>query len=90
MRTTPRFVNVRWLPLPWIGAMTLPPWGIFIRRGRDSPGLRRHEEVHWRQYVQRGFFGFYLGYLWAWIRCGFSYERHPWEVEARRLSGPPD
>lgn len=67
--------------------MALPPLGIFIRRGRDSERLRRHERVHWQQYQRRGLPAYYLGYVWAWIRCGFSYERHPWEIEARRLSG---
>lgn len=83
----PRIVTVRWLPLPWISAMTLPPAGIYVRRSRDSEGLRRHELVHWEQYRQRGLWGFYLGYLVAWVRAGFSYQRHPWEIEARRLSG---
>lgn len=85
--TEPRFVAVRWLPLPWISAMTLPPRGVYIRTDRDSEGLRRHEQVHWQQYLQRGFLGYYLGYVWEWIRAGFSYERHPWEIEARRISG---
>lgn len=80
----PRIRTVRWLPLPWIAAMCLPPVGIFIREGRDSERLRRHELVHWEQYRQRSVLGYHLGYLGAWVRAGFSYRRHPWEVEARR------
>lgn len=83
----PRFVIVRWLPLPWIAGMALPPFGVYIRRGRDSEELRRHERVHWQQYRVRGFLGYYLGYVWAWVRAGFSYQHHPWEIEARRRSG---
>lgn len=82
----PRFVVVRWLP-SWIGAIALPPLGILIRRGRDSEGVRLHELVHWRQYLERGLLRYYLGYLWAWVRVGCSYEDHPWEIEARRISG---
>lgn len=84
--TEPRFVTTRWLP-SWIVAITLPPVVVLIREERDSPGLRRHERVHWRQYEERGLLGFYVGYVWHWARVGFSYERHPWEIEARRISG---
>lgn len=79
----PQILMVRWLPLPWIAAMCLPPVGILVRANRDSERLRRHEFVHWEQYVRRGFVGYYLGYLVAWVRSGFSYQRHPWEIEAR-------
>ncbi len=83
-RQMPPIRTVPWLPLPWIAAMCLPPIGIFIRAGRDSERLRRHELVHWEQYRQRSVLGYYLGYLGAWVRAGFSYQRHPWEIEARR------
>jgi hypothetical protein len=84
--TAPRIRTVRWLPLPWISAMTLPPIGILIRAGKDSERLRRHELVHWDQYLRRNVVTYYLGYLAAWARCGFSYRRHPWEIEARELA----
>lgn len=86
IRTEPRFVEVRWLPFG-IGAMTLPPLGVYLVRGRGSDGLRCHELVHWRQYEERGLVGFYAGYVWEWLRAGCSYDRHPWEEEARRISG---
>lgn len=86
-RAEPRFVEVAWLPRAWIKAMTLPPFGVLVRRGADSAGLRAHELVHWDQYRQRGTVMFYLGYLAAWVRAGFSYTRHPWEIEARERSG---
>lgn len=85
-RRGPRTVDVPWLPLG-MGALTLPPFGILFRRGRRTEGLRRHELVHWRQYLERGVVRFYLGYVWHWIRAGRSYEHHPWEQEARELSG---
>ena len=74
---------VRWLPIPFAG-ITLPPWGIFIKQGRDSARLRRHELVHWAQYERHGLWGFYAGYVFHWIRAGFSYANHPWEIEARQ------
>lgn len=74
---------VRWLPLPWVAAMCLPPVGIFVRVARDSERLRRHELVHWEQYLLRGAMAYYLGYLVAWAWAGFSYAEHPWEIEAR-------
>jgi hypothetical protein len=88
-RASPRIRSVRWLPLPWIAAMTLPPLGILIRVGKDSERLRRHELAHWRQYLDRSVVGYYVGYLAAWVRCGFSYQRHPWEIEARELAAGP-
>ncbi|MFA9443764.1 hypothetical protein [Egicoccus sp. AB-alg6-2] len=78
-----QFRMVRWLPLPWIAAMCLPPVGILVRVTRDSERLRRHELAHWEQYRLRGVVGYYVGYLAAWARSGFSYARHPWEIEAR-------
>lgn len=78
---------VRWLPLPWIKGMCLPPFGIFIRRGHeDRERLVKHEQVHWDQYLQRSVLRYYLGYLYHWVRSGFSYRKHPWEVEADELS----
>jgi hypothetical protein len=85
----PSFRTVRWLPLPWISAMTIPPLGILIRAGRDSERLRRHELAHWKQYQQRGLLRYYVGYLLAWSRCGFSYQAHPWEIEARAAAADP-
>lgn len=76
---------VKWLPIRH-AAITLPPVGIFVKRKHDSERLRRHEQVHWQQYRERSVLGFYVGYLVAWVRAGFSYQNHPWEIEARKLS----
>lgn len=82
---------VEWLPLPWVAAITLPPFGIFIRRDRYSMKLLHHENAHWRQYLRVGSaVAYYVRYVGAWVRCGFSYKRHPWEKEARALSIPRD
>lgn len=69
-------------------AITLPPWGIFIRKSwwcavryTRRAKLLRHEYVHWRQYQDRGVFKYYFDYLvFAWH---YGYQNHPMELEAR-------
>jgi len=81
MSAPPKIRLVRWLP--FISGIALPPIGIFIQRDSDSERLRQHEIVHWYQYTERSVLGFYFGYLYYWVRAGFSYRNHPWEIEAR-------
>jgi len=72
-----------WLRLLGFGGVTLPPLGIFLLPERfGDPALLRHENVHWRQYHERGLMSFYGGYLW--LLCRHGYRAHPWEIEARR------
>ena len=81
-RPAPRLV--RWyLNLTGYDGITLPPWGVFIRREclADSR-LCRHEMAHWTQYQRMGAVKFYAVYLWLLLRHG--YQNHPMEIEARR------
>ncbi len=72
-------------------AVTLPPWGILLRKSwyDEAPQHRRHkvlrhEMAHWRQYEMLGLLRFYVEYAWGTIRYG--YEKHPMEIEARRVA----
>lgn len=78
-----------WLPEEFV-AITLPPFGIFVRQrvmGEQRRRVLDHELIHWEQYLRHGALGYYVRYLWQWMRAGFSYERHPMEIEARERSG---
>ncbi len=76
----------RWLEaiLKWrgMGAITLPPFGIYARPYYIlSERLQRHENAHWQQYKRMGALKFYAKYLWLSARYG--YWNNPMEVEAR-------
>lgn len=91
-------IHKAWGPLRWIlkatnsGAITLPPFGVFVRPDMYSdrtPGflkdLLQHEIVgHWAQYQRMGLFTFYGKYLWYTLRYG--YHLNPMEVEARQIA----
>lgn len=65
-------------------AVTLPPFGIFVRPERMSDeALLRHEQVHWAQWQRMGTLRFYISYLWLLMRHG--YDNHPMEIEARKV-----
>jgi len=94
------FNEVRVFLWSWIptgkayAAITLPPFGIFMRK-RMSPsglgteeGFKRlldHELIHWEQYRRWGLLGYYGRYL-VWL-VAYGYKDHPMEVEARERSG---
>jgi hypothetical protein len=66
--------------------ITLPPWGIYIRREcLADDRLCRHEQAHWAQYQRMGAVKFYAVYLWGLVRHG--YRDHPMEIEARQAEG---
>jgi hypothetical protein len=72
-----------WLKFAGYKAITLPPFGIFITWDRfNSPSLRRHEMVHWKQAQEFGIVMFYAKYLFFQVRYG--YWNNPMEVEARK------
>ena len=70
-----------------IGAISL---GIFVfARGKVSPTQRRHETIHYRQWVELGLVGFLVLYPFFWLwklakhRDGAkAYEQIPFEQEA--------
>lgn len=49
-----------------IYAITLGP--IVISRGEMNEQTKRHETIHYQQYLETGFIGFLLIYLWDYIR----------------------
>lgn len=70
-----------------LGAITLPPRGVYVLAERiNDVGLIAHETVHWEQYERMGSVRFYATYLWGLLRHGYSAE-HPMEREARDKTG---
>lgn len=70
--------------LNWVrrDAVTLPPFGLFIRvECMDDRKLLLHELTHWDQWQRMGTLRFYASYLWLLWRHG--YDNHPMEIEAR-------
>lgn len=76
----------RYLRAKGFGAITLPPFGIFILPERmGEAGLIAHESVHWEQYQRMGAWKFYTTYLKN--QAQYGYRDNPMEVEARDKSG---
>tara|TARA_B100000242_G_C42621902_1_gene293093 strand:+ start:70 stop:432 length:363 start_codon:yes stop_codon:yes gene_type:complete len=70
-----------------IGAITLGPF--VFSRGILSERTKRHETIHWQQYIETGIIGFLILYSIYWIaglikyRDGSTaYYRIPFEQEA--------
>jgi len=70
-----------------IGAITIGP--LVFSRGKISPTTRRHETIHWQQYIETfilGFlflyFGFYIVSLLRGLRGKDAYMEIPFEKEA--------
>ena len=70
-----------------IGAITLGPIG--IRRGEMSETTKRHETIHFQQYLELAFVGFLVLYPLCWIinllrgqRGSEAYYNIPFEKEA--------
>ena len=70
-----------------IGAITIGP--LVFSRGEISPTTRRHETIHWQQYIETfilGFlllyFGFYIASLLSGKRGKDAYAEIPFEKEA--------
>lgn len=75
------FIIDKFLRMTGYGAITLPPFGIFILAERfNEEELRKHESIHWEQYQEMGLIKFYLLYLWYNIRYGYS--NNSMEIEA--------
>lgn len=53
-------------------------------------GTIRHELVHVLQQNELSWPTFLCLYVWLWIRAGFSYERHPMEMDAREWAYDTD
>ena len=70
-----------------IGAITLGP--VVISREQMSDQTKRHETIHWQQYIELGIIGFPILYIVYWIigllkyRDGaLAYAMIPFEQEA--------
>lgn len=62
--------------------ITLPPFGIYLLPEKmTDERLIKHENKHWEQYQNMGFFKFYVMYLY--YSAKFGYFNNPMEVEAR-------
>jgi len=48
-----------------IGAITLGP--LVFSRGEMSETTKRHETIHWQQYIELGIIGFPIFYLVYWL-----------------------
>lgn len=82
--------NSRLVPKGYV-AITLWPF-VFTKLAKDqvSDRLRKHEEKHLEQ-ARKGFvIGFYLSYLWEYVKLRITglnhfeaYYLNPYEVEAR-------
>lgn len=80
IKPAPKFLR---LILRKFDAITLPPFGIYVKEERmNNEGLIRHEMCHWEQYKRMGAVKFYVMYLWYSMRYG--YYNNPMEVEARK------
>ena len=65
---------VRLLTPKWATAITLAPFGIYIRKERlCSITIRNHEMIHWKQQLEMFIVPFYLWYLIEWIVKLFKY-----------------
>lgn len=72
---------VKWVWSPYRG-ITLPPFGIFIKRKyKDNQKMLNHEIVHWKQYQKMGLFKLYFKYIKEFVKYG--YDKMPMEIEAR-------
>ena len=63
-------------------AMTVPPTGIFVKKGfENNIRLMKHEQCHWEQYLRMGLRQFYKQYIAELKKYG--YKNMPMEREAR-------
>ena len=68
--------------LPPFRAMTIPPFGIFIKKEfKGNEQILKHDLIHWKQYKRMGFIMFYFRYIIQLIIIG--YDTMPMELEAR-------
>lgn len=80
--TSARFFKIpEWLVKNWrFHAITLPPFGIFLAASAQNQSTIDHELVHWKQWQRMGTIGFYITYIWGWLKYG--YRNNPMEIEA--------
>ena len=84
----PKVFYVDWV-IPPFRAMTIPPFGIFIKHiYKGDNQILSHDLIHWKQYERMGLLMYYFRYLAQIILIG--YETMPMEMEARRFDSEED
>jgi hypothetical protein len=79
----PKIYYVKYL-LPPFRAMTIPPFGIFIKlKYKGNKQILQHDLIHWKQYKRMGLIMYYLRYFIQLIIIG--YDTMPMELEARQF-----
>ena len=87
---------VRIITFNWPIAITLAPFGIYIKEKYwCSKTLRRHEMIHWKQQMEMLIIPFYLWYFIEWVIKLFKYGKDAYhnisfEREANRSYEYPD
>jgi hypothetical protein len=82
MCKNPKIYYVKYL-LPPFRAMTIPPFGIFIKsKYKGNTQILKHDLIHWKQYKRMGLIMYYLRYFIQLIIIG--YDTMPMELEARQ------
>lgn len=62
--------------------LTIPPFGIFIKKGLpNNENLVLHEMTHWQQFQRNGLLLFLVKYLL--YNAKYGYDQNPFEIEAR-------
>ena len=83
-----------WRPnvdFPWLGGITLPPFGIIIEeQWRDDEWLLRHEYGHWLQYEDWGWFKFVWVVLTEYIKDGRRKAAVEYDANRRGQSIPEE
>ena len=78
---------VRLITFNWPDAITLAPFGIYVKDGHYSRRIANHERIHWAQQLEMLIIFFYVWYVLEWlIKLPFSpfgsYLRLSFEREA--------
>jgi hypothetical protein len=82
IKKSPKIFYVKWV-LPPFRAMTIPPFGIFIKKEFEGDNqILQHDLIHWKQYKRMGLIMYYLRYFVQLIFIG--YDTMPMEMEARQ------
>lgn len=82
MSKDPKIYYVKYL-LPPFRAMTIPPFGIFIKsKYKGNEQILKHDLIYWKQYKRMGLIMYYLRYFIQLIIIG--YDTMPMELEARQ------
>jgi hypothetical protein len=68
---------VRLITFNWPVAITLAPFGIYVKdQCFDSATIRNHELIHWAQQMEMLIIPFYFWYIIEWLVKLFIYGSH--------------